>query len=70
MYLVSKHEGEEAAKRAADKLLGPGVPEDLAKQVDRLELWGTSFDDPGEDYCEWRLYSGDKLLATRYVPGY
>jgi hypothetical protein len=70
MYLVSKYEGEAAAERAADKLLGPGVSEDLAKQVDRLELWGTSFTDAGEDYCEWRLYSGDKLLVTKRAPGY
>ena len=39
--------------------------------VARLELWGTSFEDPGEDFTELRLFDAtDRLVASYRCWGY
>ena len=49
--------------------LGPGWDADVVAQVTRLEVWGTTFAAP-EDFCEFRGFAGEKLVATTRLPGY
>lgn len=51
---------------------GPGFSMDdlLHIQVDRMEVWGTSFTDD-EEYCEFRLLNeAGEVLKTKRVEGY
>lgn len=58
---------EEAMKR---KPFGPGFSKILAETADRMEVWGTSFDDDGPDCCVFRLFKGNKEIATTTVNDY
>jgi len=46
--------------------------EELAR-ANRLEIWASSFNDPGPDFCEYRLLRAgaipDADYATRNYPG-
>lgn len=44
--------------------------DELVQQADRLEIHGSSFSDPGADWCEFQLLEGDKCLASQRVAGY
>lgn len=40
-------------------------------QTARMEIWASSMDDAGEDFCEVRLLAADECcLLTRRVSGY
>jgi hypothetical protein len=65
MYLVSKSEGELARQDCAfAPPLGPGVKD--VSNVERLEVWGTHFSDPGGDFCEFRCFDKDGNLIHTY----
>jgi hypothetical protein len=51
---------------------GPGFrAEEIPETTDRLEVWASSFNDPGSDYCEFRLVDKKgNTLATRRIEGY
>lgn len=72
MYLMEKVEGEEAVIRrgTASKPFGPGFVRAEVAGSDRLEIWGSSFNDPGPDFCEFRFYKGAEPVVTGNVPGY
>lgn len=39
--------------------------------VNRVEIFGTDLNDPGEDYCEFRVIdNSDKVIAVRREMGY
>ena len=39
--------------------------------VNRIEVFGTDIDDPGEDYCEYRVIdSNEKVMAIKRERGY
>lgn len=60
------------AKEAAGKMgpFEPCMPED-AHRVEKLELVCSSFDDPGDDWTEWRAYRDDgTLLRSRRMSGF
>ena len=70
-HLIRKLTGAEARLAATDAPpFGPGVGEEKALDIDALEVWGSSFDDPGEDWCEFRAFNGDRPLGAWRVPGY
>lgn len=47
------------------------VPQSSIEASDKVEVWGTTFDDAGSDYCEWRFFKGDKEVAPRHrINGY
>ena len=48
----------------------PGELKELAAKATRIEVWHTSFEDPGPDWNEYRVYAGDKLLGTLKTNGY
>ena len=37
---------------------------------DRMEVWSSSFTDPGPDYNEFRFFKDDKLVKTITRDGY
>lgn len=68
-YMIQKCEGQEAKTKAAERPpLGPGVED---PRIASLEMWGSSFTDPGEDWCEFRLYDANGIeLGKRRLRGY
>ena len=67
MYKVEESFGEQARKNATNCMLGMGLAKDIADKVEKLEVWGTSFSDPGPDYTEMVAYDaeGTKLATVR-----
>lgn len=50
---------------------GPGVCRDIAEKAARMEVWGSNFNEPGPDYCEFRLYDVAGIVVDRRrVDGY
>jgi hypothetical protein len=50
---------------------GPGFPSSEIDRAVRMEVWGTKFDNPGPDYCEFRLFDAEgRKIASRRVDGY
>ena len=52
--------------------MGPGIDEpDILDTVARVEVWGSSFNDPGDDWCEYRCFNDKgQLFHTVKVDGY
>lgn len=70
MYLHSKHTGPAARRVAAeDPPFGVGMVR--FDEVETVEVWVTSLDEPGEDRTEFRAFNkaGEKV-AHRSVNGY
>lgn len=44
--------------------------DDLLQQADRVEIMGSSFEDPGPDWCEFRLMADEQCLESVRIPGY
>ncbi len=71
MYLIQVHYGAKAKIMALKTPpVGANVDSEIADLVDRLEMWGSSFEDSGADYCEIRLYSDDNLILIKRIEGY
>jgi len=70
-YLYASFSDAEAIRREAlaEPPLGPGFSDSLVAQADRLEVWASEVKEPGEDWCEFRLFRGGTLLAQQRVPG-
>ena len=66
MYLSDTKTGE---AMQGDGLFQPKFDPVILSHADRLEIWGTGFEDAGE-YCEFRLMKGDEVIATRTIQGY
>lgn len=67
-YLIEKYDGDAARKVAAESApFGPGFAPGVVAQVARVELWGSSFTDPGADWCEHRAFDaqGARIGARR-----
>ena len=39
-------------------------------EADAAAIWATSFDDPGDDYCELRVSKKGTVLGTAIIKGY
>jgi hypothetical protein len=71
MYLVRTVRGESLLGDAtARKPFGPEFTKDQATAADRMEVWGSSFSDPGDDFCDFKLFSGTEEIAVARVGGY
>lgn len=69
-HIIETFQGPPARQKALEAPpFGPGFATNEA--IERLELWGSSFSDPGDDWCEWRSFNakGEKLISQR-TPGY
>ena len=64
-HLLEKTVGNVIESATKKPPLGPGFEADLAAKADRLEVWGSLFAETGEDCCEYRLYKGEKRIASR-----
>ena len=71
-YLYTQYQGEEARREAIQKPpKGPGFSEEEIHNIDRLEVWASSFNDPGEDYTDWKLFDAQgQLIKERRIKGY
>jgi hypothetical protein len=71
-HLIKVNAGEKARKAArTPRPFGPGLPDSVVSRSEKLEVVGSSFDDPGADWCEFRAYDADsQLIASRRVMGY
>jgi hypothetical protein len=68
MYLYDTIQGEKARQYCENNLNMD--PADL-DAVNRIEIYGTSMNDPGEDYCEYRVIDcRNKLMAVKRQSGY
>lgn len=45
-------------------------PDDLVQEADRLEIHGSTFEDPGEDWCLFKLMKGTSCIASQHCNGY
>jgi len=73
-YILEKWDDAEKAGQIA-KLpppSGAGIDEpDVLSEVARVELWVSSFNDPGQDWNEFRLFDGKgRVIHTRRFDGY
>lgn len=70
MHLYDTIRGEEA-RRFCEETLKMDAAEFDMDSVNRVEVFGTDIDDPGEDYCEYRVIDcRDKVMAVRRELGY
>lgn len=71
-YKISDWEGEKArTEAAAPAPFGPAFTPEVVAKTTRLELWGSSFTDPGADWCEHRAFDASgALLDKRRRAGY
>jgi hypothetical protein len=70
-HLIRTLTGADARLAATDAPpMGPGVRESDALDIETLEVWGSSFNDEGEDWCEFRAFRGETQVGTWRVQGY
>lgn len=70
MYLYDTIKGEKARQYCEDNLNMDPADWDL-DAVNRIEIYGTSINDPGEDYCEYRVIDcQNKLIAVKRESGF
>ena len=73
MYLVEKKLNDESENYIYECNLnpfGPKFPKDLIEKSDRMEFWGSSFSDPGPDYCKFYLFKDEEIIAMKRTEGY
>ena len=72
MHLVSEVAGAQAKVAAADKPpFGPGFTPDEATKTEKLQVWGSSFSDPGGDFCKFVAFdAAGQVVGTKIVGGY
>ncbi len=70
MYLIERLEGEKARSLVIrPRPFGPGLKPDA--RVEFVEVWGSSFNDPGDDWCEFRMFAADdQELGSYRFSGY
>ena len=55
MHLIHRGTGDAARELAASPPpFGPGFGPDVMSKTETVEVWGSSFDDPGQDFTEFR----------------
>jgi len=71
-HLIGTHVDELAQRSAkTNPPFGPGLPADIVEKIVKLEMWGSSFKDPGADWCEFRAFNAEgEKIAERRVAGY
>jgi hypothetical protein len=70
MYLHDTIKGENARLFCESTLKMDAAEFDI-DAVNRVEVFGTDIDDPGSDYCEYRVIDcHGKVMAVRREQGY
>lgn len=72
MHLIHRGTGEAARELAGSPPpLGPAFGPGVASQTETIEVWGTSFDDPGRDFCEFRaMDAAGREIGRMRLGGY
>lgn len=72
MHILEKHSGDQARAKAGESApFGPGFAEDIVSKTETYEVWGSSINDPGDDFCEFRaMDTSGAVIAQRRVAGY
>ncbi len=68
MYLIETIKGGvDRVKNAAmcPPPFGPGFQEEEVKKAVEMRVYGSSFNDPGGDFCEYRLYDVNGVFYAR-----
>jgi len=69
MYMVEAYDNPEAYNESITARFFGKIQ--LGALAARAELWGSSFEDPGEDFNEIRFYSSDGILVgDKRLEGY
>lgn len=70
-HLMETVTGDAMKKKATNKPpFGPGFAEGDLKDIEALEVWGSLANDPGSDYCEFRLMKAGKTVKSKRIAGY
>lgn len=72
MYRGDTKTGEAAKKFAAGGYpFGPGWSEEIVDRIHTVEVWHSSFTDPGEDFNLFKGFDADGNLVTeKKIGGY
>lgn len=72
MYLIEKVTKENMGKDSFFRNTAHfcRIPDSLIDQADACEIWGTSFKDAGNDFCEYRFFKDGVLIKMVKVEGY
>jgi hypothetical protein len=70
MYIVDSFTGAKAKEVAtAPPPFGAGFSNEQISSIESLEIIGTSFNDPGPDYCEFIVKDKKgKVIALKQIP--
>jgi hypothetical protein len=68
MYKITELTGDEARSHATNSPpSGMAVPHKMSQLIERVEIWGTSFTDPGPDHTDHRAFDKEGNLITNYI---
>lgn len=72
MYIVDLFTGPKAIEIAvAPTPFGAGFDTKQIENIHSLTVMGTSFNDPGPDYCEFIVKDNqDRVIITRKIPNF
>ena len=72
MHLIETLTGQAARSLATTRSpYGPGFSQEEAQTIHTLEVLGSSFTDPGPDYCEFRAINAQgQAFPLRRITGY
>jgi len=71
MHKLNEVQGNDLVSAATQQPpFGPGFSSEQAEEADKLEVWGSSFNDPGPDYCAFKLLKAGEVVAERTVGGF
>lgn len=68
LYRVIESDIEKVACAAPPE--GPGFSTGVVARADRMEVWASSCSEPGDDWTEFKLYRGSRLLDKQRIKGY
>jgi len=49
---------------------GGGFTIEQAEQADKMEIWGSGFNDIGDDFCDYKLFKNNEVIENKRVTGY
>jgi hypothetical protein len=72
MHKIAEYKGPTARKYAKEKApYGMGLGEGLADRAEAIIIYGSSFDDPGDDFTRMVAFDAEGIkLATITLEGY
>lgn len=71
VHHIKTYTDEKSIRTNAFGPFTPDFPKDEVAQAVKLEIWGSDYDEPGGDYCEFRLIGKDGVqISAARVSGY